>query len=129
MVADPMAIYRKNQVTTVPPGRLVLLLYDGAIRFLNQGGPALERGDIQATSDNLCRAQEIIGTLLGALDREAGGSLAENLANLYNYVLRLVTRANVEKDSRPLREAVALLGELRSGWQEALFPQQSGTTG
>jgi len=131
IAADALAAYRKNQVTTASPERLVLLLYEGAIRSLKRGGGAIQRGDIQETSDNLCRAQEIIAYLLGALDREVGGSLADNLTALYNYVLRLVARANVEKDPGPLQEAIALLSELRSGWQGALIPEhaRSGAAG
>ncbi|MDA8333837.1 MAG: flagellar export chaperone FliS [Peptococcaceae bacterium] len=122
VAADPTAVYRKNQVTTASPERIVLLLYDGALRSLRRGGGAMRRGDIQETGNNLCHAQEIIAALLGALDREAGGSLAENMAALYNYILRLVARANVEKDPSPLEEAIVLLGEIREGWQGALLP-------
>lgn len=125
IAADALAAYRKNEVTTASPQRLVLMLYDEAIRSLKWGNGAIERHDIQATSDNLNRAQQIITTLLGALDRDAGGSLADNLAALYNYILRLVARANVEKNTRPLQEAIGLMNTLRTGWQGALLPGQS----
>ena len=131
VVADPLAVYRRNQVTTVTAERMVLLLYNGALCHIGQGAAALERRDIQATSDHLGRAQEIVGTLLASLDREAGGDIAANLAALYNYILRLMARANVEKDVRVLKEAAHLLGEIRDGWQEALLagnrsPVQAG---
>lgn len=131
VAADPLAVYRKNQITTVSAERRVLLLYNGALRHLGQGSAAIERRDIQATSDHLCRAQEIVATLLGALDREAGASLADNLTGLYSYILRLITRANLEKDIRPLKEAAFLLGEVRDGWQEAMVAatRPSGQTG
>jgi len=123
--ADILAVYRRNEVTTASPQRLVLLLYDEAIRRLKWGRGSIERRDIQATSDHLCRAQQIIITLLGALDREAGGDLGDNLATLYNYILRLVARANVEKDPRLLQEAIGLMDTLRTGWQGALMPGRS----
>jgi flagellar protein FliS len=131
VAADPLAVYRRNQITTVTAERRVLLLYNGALRHMSQGAAAIERRDIQATSDHLGRAQEIVGTLLSSLDREAGGDVAANLAALYNYILRLMARANVEKDARPLKEAAYLLGEIRDGWQEALVagkrsPEQAG---
>ena len=124
---DVLAAYRRNEVTTSSPGKLVLMLYDDAIRCLKWGGRAMEKRDIQATNDNLCRAQQIIFTLLGALDREAGGAIADNLAGLYNYILRLVSRANIEKDPSRVQEALGLMDTLRAGWQGAVAPGVSRT--
>lgn len=111
------AQYQEMQVRTTP-GRLVVMLYDGALRFLHLGLDALGRGDREAQSLNLGKAQNILFELMNTLDKRAG-ILANQLDALYRYCLKQVLIANAEDRSGPVEEVIRLLGPLRDAWEQA----------
>lgn len=113
--------YRRTQIETAPPEQLILMLYDGAIRFARNGRRALEDGDRQKAHAALTRAQDVISELIGSLDMEAGGELAANLYRLYRYIYQRLVQANVQKSVEPIDEVVRLVGELREGWYEGVI--------
>ncbi|MBO8142020.1 MAG: flagellar export chaperone FliS [Firmicutes bacterium] len=108
--------YRTTQVSTAGPMKLVLMLYDGAIRFVNQAAAAVESNKLEEAHRSLLRAQDILAELDGALDRSAG-EIAENLHRLYDYMQRRLIEGNVRKDPEPLREVAGLLEQLQEAWQ------------
>lgn len=112
--------YRKTQIDTARPEDLVLMLYDGALRFLGQAREAFERDDREAINNHLLRVQAIIGELLTTLDHERGGEIAKNLARLYLFFLDKLSAANVNKDPIPVDEIRPLLEDLRNTWAEAM---------
>lgn len=116
--------YRTTQVGTADPARLVLMMYDGAIRFARQGAEAIREADIEAANTNLGRAQDIVTELTGALNLETG-EIAVHLQQMYDYIGRQLVAANVKKDEAPLAEAIELLHELRDTWQQ-LIPGEGG---
>jgi len=109
--------YRTTQVQTANPARLVVMLYDGAIRWVGQGIAAIEKGDIEGAHRSLLRAQDIIAELSRALDPRAG-ELAANLEQLYDYMYRRLVEGNMRKEVAPLQEVMGLLGELREAWEQ-----------
>ncbi|HEY8417199.1 MAG TPA: flagellar export chaperone FliS [Limnochordales bacterium] len=109
--------YRTTQVQTANPVRLVVMLYDGAIRFVQQGIAAIEKGDVQEAHRSLMRAQDIVAELSRALDPRAG-ELAANLEQLYDYMHRRLVEGNMRKDVAPLQEVMGLLSELREAWDK-----------
>ncbi len=113
--------YKRVDVETASQGKLIVMLFNGAIQRAEEARRQLERGRNDAVHNNLVRAQEIIGELRGALNMGAG-SVAENLDRLYEYQQHLLIQANLRKDPAPIGECVALLSELRDTWQE-LFEQ------
>lgn len=115
---DAYATYRLNQVQTQPQEKLVLMLYEGAIRFIRQAQEALAAGRYDRTSDYLCRAQDILSELMATLNLEAG-EIAHNLAALYAFMHDYLVRANIKKDLKMMQEVERLLGELRDAWEEA----------
>ncbi|HOP68860.1 MAG TPA: flagellar export chaperone FliS [Bacillota bacterium] len=117
MTENPYQRYRANAVETADPGRLILLLYDGALRFINQAEQALERQDLEQAHYKLLRAQDIIAELMGSLDLEQG-ELAVNLFRLYDYMHYRLIQANIKKSAAPLQEVSAMLKSLRESWQE-----------
>ncbi|MFY9446633.1 MAG: flagellar export chaperone FliS [Dethiobacteria bacterium] len=117
MTENPYQRYRANAVETADPGRLILLLYDGALRFINQAEQALERQDLEQAHYKLLRAQDIIAELMGSLDLEQG-ELAGNLFRLYDYMHYRLIQANIKKSAAPLQEVSAMLKSLRESWQE-----------
>lgn len=132
MVASGYArAYQAQAVLTASPGQLVLMLYDGALRFLGHARDALQSNEdnprrIEAINSNLLKAQNIIAELQASLNHEAGGDHATNLDRLYDYYLRRLFEANIRKDVKPVIEVEALVRQLRDGWAEMLRTQEAG---
>ena len=120
MTDGRLAAYQTVQTITAEPDRLVLMLLDGATRFLHQAGRALDRGEVTAFAESVCRAHAIIAELSGALDREAGGEVAANLARLYDFMLRHLTAGMAARSPRHLEEVLRPLAALRAGFEGAL---------
>ena len=110
--------YRKNAVLGASPAQLVVMLYDGALRFTEAGRIAMRAKDISRQNDALQRAQKIVVELLSTLDREKGGEIASNLASLYTFVLDKLMEANVYDRESALDEAMGPIRELREAWAE-----------
>jgi flagellar protein FliS len=126
MVAGSYArTYQTQSVLTASPGQLVLMLYDGALRFLALAHAALETSvrdprRIETINTNILKAQNIVSELQGGLNREAGGQLAATLDQLYDYFNRRLREGNIRKDPAPIIEVERLLKELRDAWAEML---------
>ena len=108
------------QTITAEPDRLVLMLLDGAMRFLRQADRALEQGNGTAFAERVCRAHAIVAELSSALDREGGGEVAANLDRLYDFMLRHLTAGMGARSRRHLDEVLRPLAELREGFQGAM---------
>jgi flagellar protein FliS len=111
--------YRQTQTQTATPGELVVMMYRGAVRFVSKGIVALESQDIEGAHVNLVRAQEIIAELLGSLDMDRGGEIADRLLGIYEYLNRRLVEANMRKDPEPAREVERFLRELLPAWEAA----------
>jgi flagellar secretion chaperone FliS len=127
--------YQAQAVLTASPGQLVLMLYDGALRFIGQARAALDGPEenprrIEQVNTSLLKAQNIVAELRANLNLEAGGDYAANLDRLYDYYARRLFEANLRKQTGPLIEVEDLLRQLRDGWAEMLRSQdaQAGTT-
>jgi flagellar protein FliS len=109
--------YQETAVCTQSKGRLIVMLYDGAIRFLKQAVVALEEKDYAAKGVLLTKAMDIIFELNTILDMEQGGEVSQNLRSLYNFMHRHLSEANVKKDPRMIQEVITLLEELNQSWR------------
>ncbi len=110
--------YKKIQVQTTNPGKLIVLLYNGAIKYLNiakQNMETFKKYDV--VNENIQKTQDIIDELLVSLDMSRG-EIAEKLFNIYMYVNKLLLEANVEKDVKKIDLVLALLAQLRDAWDE-----------
>ena len=116
-MAAGSAAYRRVEVETATPEKLVVMLYNGAIRHVEDAKRAVLIKDLGRTHDHLIRAQEIVTELRGALNF-AAGEVAQNLDRIYDYVHRLLVQANLKKDAAPLDECLGHLRELRDAWDE-----------
>ena len=110
-------LYEETAVTTQNKGRLVVMLYDGAIKFLNQAVKALQAGDLEAKARNIGRATDIILELNTVLDLDTGQEVAQNLRKLYNFMNSHLTQANSSNDFQMIRDVIALLKKLNEGWR------------
>lgn len=106
-------------VETVTPAQLVLMLYNGAIRFLKQAQMGLEEGKLEVCHQNILKAQDILTELMTSLDLEQG-EIARNLYQLYDYMYHRLVDANIKKDGQILLEVQQFLSELRETWSEAI---------
>ncbi|MFC1675604.1 flagellar export chaperone FliS [Planctomycetota bacterium] len=109
--------YQETSITTQSKGRLVVMLYEGAIKFLKQAAKEIQAGNPEAKGKLICKAQDIISELNTILDMEAGGEVAMNLRKLYLFMNRHLNQANIEQDTEKIKEVIELLEELNQGWK------------
>lgn len=114
--ARGITAYQQSAVETASPTELVVMLYDGALRFTGVARAAIERRDIPARSEAISRALAIIGHLRTTLDLERGGELAQSLDRLYDYITGRLLDASFTQQTAPLDEAAKVLTTLRDGW-------------
>jgi flagellar secretion chaperone FliS len=112
--------YKKAEILTANRETILLLLYQGAIRFLQQAIAADEREDLSEKVRLIGRTQDIVTELRATLDFKTGGELAENLDGLYGFVTHRLTEATLRQDSTFLKEALQVLVTLNSGWEQAI---------
>lgn len=122
------AAYRKTQIETASPEALILMLYDGAIKFIGQAEIAFEDENIEQISNLLLRIQAIFAELLSALDKDKGGEIAVNLERLYVFFLEQLSDANIKKDVKPLAEIKPLIVDLRNTWEQAMQKHQNSVS-
>ena len=109
--------YRKTDIFTSDPVKLVITCYEGAIESLKLAKEKMEEEDYEKKGKAIIKAQNIIEELLCSLDFEKGGVIASNLSNLYNYMLRRILIGDVNKDMRAIDEVIGMLDELLSAWK------------
>ncbi|MBI3992167.1 MAG: flagellar export chaperone FliS [Candidatus Lambdaproteobacteria bacterium] len=114
--------YQKAAVSTIDQRKMIIMLYDGAIKFLSIAVEKLAKPDLYAAHTNMVRGKSIIAELLASLNLEDGGEIAVNLQRLYAYMFGELIDANLEKDPQRIVAVIELLKELRSGWQ-AIGPE------
>lgn len=109
--------YRKLQVETASSISLVLMLYDRAIVLLEKAENEISEKRYEAKGKTLDKVSDIIFELLTTLDKDKGGEIASSLANLYNFVLREITNANLNLNTKALGNAKKILSGLRESWE------------
>jgi flagellar protein FliS len=109
--------YRKTNVVTADPGKLVIMCYEGAIDNLIIAKQKYAEKKYEAKCKHMNKAKDIIDELLCSLNFEKGGAIAGNLESLYNYMTRKIILADINKDMEGMDEVVGLLRELLSAWK------------
>ncbi len=117
---NPLQAYKETQIKTANQGKLIVMLYDGAIRNINQAIELLgeKKRKLDKISNSIIKAQDIITELIVSLDFEKGGEIAKNLFSLYIFMNRQLLEANIQKSVKPLQDVKHLLMELREAWAE-----------
>jgi flagellar secretion chaperone FliS len=111
--------YQESQVLTVSREQLLLLTYDGILRFLGRALRGLQQQDLYEKHLGLTKAESLIMELRRTLDFSASPELAHNLSRIYTYLVQQLAAADVEDDEGRIRHAIDLVTELRSAWVEA----------
>lgn len=112
--------YRQTRVKTASPGKIIVMLYDealrqidDAVRLLNEKTKQLDR-----VNNAVVKAQDIVTELMVSLDMEQGGEIANNLFRLYMFFNDRLMEGNVQKDTAPLKEVRGLMANLRDAWKQ-----------
>ena len=113
----PSVAYQQQAILTAPPGQLVVMLYDGARRFLGQAAAAMREGEVRRADERLRRAEAIIDELLNTLNMDAG-EIASRLQGLYVFYRRQLVEARAERDAAKIEWVAGQLGELREAWAQ-----------
>jgi flagellar protein FliS len=124
--------YKQTSVTSASREKLLLMMYEGAIKFTKKAIIACETKDIGERGLNIGRAYDIIMELNNTLNFEAGGEIAKNLEQLYVFVTDQLTKSNATGDVAPLHAVLKILNTLNEGWIAAidsLKKQKTETTG
>jgi len=111
-------IYQQVEVNTCNKLQLVVMLYDGAIRFLGEARTAILTKNIRAKAVALDRALAIIGELQSTLQLDEGGDVAASLNSLYNHMNESLLLASAKLDAKPVDHVIRLLKTLNSAWTE-----------
>jgi flagellar protein FliS len=114
--------YYQTHVQSRSPLELVVMLYDGALRFLDQAAEAMDEGDMVTKATAMSRAFAILAELQNTLNVSEGGELARQLDALYGYMNDRLVDANTQRSSGPIRDVIRLLQPLRDAWSQAATP-------
>ncbi len=117
---SPYDAYRHVQANTGSGADLVLMLFRGALRFLDRAQANIEGGNVQDAHNALVRAQDIISELNTTLDHERGSDLASGLESIYTYAIERLIEANLRKQIEPVQEVRRLVAELATAWEDAI---------
>lgn len=110
--------YQQNSITTASPEELTLMLYNGAIKFINLGKHHIESKEIEKANNAIKRAQDIIYELNNTLDMSY--PVSSNLRSIYTFIIERLVDANIKKDVKFLDEILPLIEEIRDTWKEAM---------
>ncbi len=129
--ANPWQSYRQVATKTATPGQLVLMLFDGALRFLDKALIGFDLDDPLdsnlAINNNILKAQEILRELNMSLNMEQGGEFAATMRRLYNYYDLQLSQSNLQKDPAGVQTVIRLLSVIRGAWAEMLSGNSANT--
>ncbi|WP_416198611.1 MAG: flagellar export chaperone FliS [Sporanaerobacter sp.] len=118
MAYDALNQYKQNAVFTATPEELTLMLYDGAIKFINIAKLNIEKGDVVKAHEAIIRAEDIVIELNASLNMDY--EISKNLRSIYDFMMEKLVDGNIKKEVKPLDEALELLTDLRDTWKEAI---------
>lgn len=113
--------YKQMQIKTASPGKLLLMLYQGAVKFMKLAKKNIKEGKIEESHKNIIKAQNIILELQNTLDKENGGEIAVQLESLYDFIYRELIQANLNKNTKYLDNVIPLVEELFVTYKEIVM--------
>ena len=123
--AEGYNAYLRSKVMTATPAELTLMLYEGAIKFVNKAIMSIEKDDVMGAHNNLMKTQRIIEELRASLDHKY--PVAKEFDTVYEYILRRLVEANIKKDKDILEEVLEHLRTMRDTWKEVMKITKNGT--
>ncbi len=125
MALNPYQKYQENKIEGSSQGEMIILLYEGSIRFMNEALAYIEAKNVQEAHNKIIKTQRIINELMVTLDFEAGGEIATNLYNLYDFVMNELIKANLKKEPEGLNNAIEIMQELLEAWHVVIRENQA----
>ena len=125
-VNNPYAAYQNSKIMTASPAELILMLYDGAIKFSNIAVAAIEKNDIEKAHNNIIKTERIILEFRASLDMKYPGS--KDFDVVYEYLIRRLHEANIKKDAEIMEEILKHLRTMRDTWKEVMRLNATGQT-
>ena len=116
--ASHSVAYKQQSILTATPGQLVVMLYDGCLRFLHQAAYAMREGNVGESHARLQRAEAIIDEMRTTLDMEKGGVVASRLQGIYVFSSKHLSDARLNRKPENIEKVSALLSELRDAWAQ-----------
>ena len=120
MSKNPYQKYKQTAVQSASKEKLLLMLYEGAIKFMKLSIASIEQKKVADKGINIGRAYDIILELNNTLDHKVGGDISKNLEQLYMYITEQLTTANINNDVKALKNALKVTETLYEGWQKAI---------
>lgn len=118
MALNAAQLYKNNSIQTASPAKLTLMLYDGAIKFMNIAKDGLIEKNIEKTNNHIIKAERVINELRSTLDFKY--EVAKEFELVYDYIYRKLVEANIHKDEAALEEALKYTREMRETWLEVM---------
>jgi len=120
VLKNPLNAYREVSVRTATQGKLIVMLYDEAVKQLDQAISLLEgkSRQLDKVHNSLIKTQDIVTELMAGLDFDRGGEIARNLMSLYVFFNEKVREGNLKKDPEPLNQVRAFMADLRTAWAQ-----------
>lgn len=110
--------YKENSVSSATPEELTLMLYDGAIKFMNIAKFSIEKKEMEKAHHSLVRAQDIINELNYSLDMKY--EISGEMRDLYDFILTNLVDGNLQKNIKPIDDALSITTEMRDTWKEVI---------
>ena len=111
-------VYKQNEVSTSSQGKLILMMYEGAIKFTKMAPQSMDKGDIAGKAKYIGKIHDIVNELSVSLDLKNGGEVTARLETLYQFILRQLTLANIKSDRKALESILKVLEPLHDAWAQ-----------
>lgn len=118
--------YRKNEIATSSQGKLIIMMYEGAVKFVKMAMEGLDNNDLSKKGMYINKTHDIINELSLALDMKKGGEVAIRLETLYQFILHQLTLANIKSDRKALESIINVLVPLHEAWTELFAKNGNG---
>jgi len=125
---DAAEAYKTQTITTQQRGKLIVMLYEGAVKFLTVAKEKLAEGDFALKGVYIGKAQDIVAELNNCLDPEAAPEMASDLRTLYNFIYRHLNEANIERSAEKVDECIEILNELREAWEQVVESAEAASS-
>lgn len=119
-MSNPYQKYKATSIQSASREKLLLMMYEGAIKFTKRAIKAAEEKKIAERCENIGRAFDVVMELNNTLDHKVGGDIAKNLEQLYMFITEQYTKANISGSPEPLKTSLSVLETLYSGWVQAV---------
>jgi len=120
--------YRQMHVSGLNQKDLIVLLYSGALKFIDEGKHWIDKKDVPRTHEKLNRARDIFLHLLATLNMDEGGEIADKLSSLYAYFVEKITTANVANSKADLDEIIPLIVDIKDSWEKIEYQDEQVET-